>query len=129
MNIVSLIGRLTKEGEMKFSQSGVGIYRNSLAVNRKFKKDETDFINLIAFQKTAELMANHLQKGDQVGIEGHIQTGNYEKDGKRIYTFEVVVDNLTFIGNKKQDKQQTKTQDDPFSGSGTIDISSDNLPF
>jgi single-strand DNA-binding protein len=67
-------------------------------------------------------MANHLTKGDQVGIEGHIQTGSYEKDGKRIYTFDVVVDNITFVGGKKQDKpqqmnhQRQETSEDPFTG-------------
>ena len=132
MNSVNLIGRLTKDGELKYSQSGTALYKNSLAVNRKFKKDEADFINLIAFSKTAELMANHLTKGDQVGIEGHIQTGSYEKDGKKVYTFDVVVDNITFIGGKKQDKPASKpSQDtgitgDPFNGT---DISDDSLPF
>jgi single-strand DNA-binding protein len=141
MNIATLIGRLTKEGDLTYSSTGTAIYKNSIAVNRKFKKDETDFINLTAFQKTAELMANHLTKGDQVGIEGRIQTGSYEKDGKRIYTFDVVVDNITFIGGKKQQQEEApkqnksfsmtglSTDDDPFNGKGSIDISSDDLPF
>lgn len=102
MNTVNLIGRLTKEGELKYSQSGTAFYRNTLAVNRKFKKEEADFMNLLAFSKTAELMGNNLIKGSQVGIEGHIQTGSYEKDGKKNFTFEVVVDSLTFIGKKKK---------------------------
>jgi single-strand DNA-binding protein len=132
MNNCSLIGRLTKENDLRYSQSGTAVLRNSLAVNRKFKKDETDFINLLAFSKTAELMANHLNKGDQVGIEGHIQTGSYEKDGKKIYTTEIVVDNITFIGGKKEDKppkQNTRVEDDPFSGNGAINITDDDLPF
>ncbi|ULT55412.1 single-stranded DNA-binding protein [Neobacillus drentensis] len=133
MNITTLIGRLTKEGDLKYSESGTAIYKNSIAVNRKFKKDEADFINLVAFQKTAELMANHLTKGDQVGIEGRIQIGSYEKDGKRIYTFDVVVDNITFIGSKKQDKPapqpQTRVTEDPFNGYGAINIQDDDLPF
>lgn len=128
MNNSNLIGRLTKDGDLRITQNGTQVYRNTLAVNRKFKKDEADFINLLAFKQTAELMANHLNKGDQVGIEGHIQTGSYEKDGKKIYTFEVVVDNLTFIGGKKQDKsQQKQTDNDPFSG--TEIPSDDDLPF
>jgi single-strand DNA-binding protein len=148
MNSVNIIGRLTKENELKYSASGTAVLKNSLAVNRKFKKDETDFINILAFGKTAELMANHLNKGDQVGIEGHIQTGSYEKEGKKVYTFEVVVDNITFIGSRKDAQQQnnqshtntssndktrsqgnTKVGDDPFAGNGTIDISDDMLPF
>jgi single-strand DNA-binding protein len=132
MNTCSLIGRLTKESDIRYSQSGTAVLRNSVAVNRKFKKDETDFINILAFGKTAELMANHLNKGDQVGIEGHIQTGSYEKDGKKVYTTEIVVDNMTFIGGKKQDKPAQKyTADpgDPFQSGGQIDISDDSLPF
>jgi single-strand DNA-binding protein len=133
MNSTNIIGRLTKESEIKYSTSGTAVLKNSLAVNRKFKKDETDFINILAFGKTAELMANHLNKGDQVGIEGHIQTGSYEKEGKKIYTFEVVVDNITFVGGKKENKQETpppsKTDNDPFAGKGQIDINDDDLPF
>jgi single-strand DNA-binding protein len=133
MNSVAIIGRLTQETAIKYSQSGTAILKNTVAVNRKFKKDETDFINLLAFGKTAELIGNHLNKGDQVGIEGHIQTGSYENsEGKKVYTFEVVVDNLTFIGGKKEPKQEQRyTHDpgDPFKGNQSIDINSDDLPF
>jgi single-strand DNA-binding protein len=148
MNNVSLIGRLVKDSSITYSQSGTAVLKNSLAVNRKFKKDETDFINILAFGKTAELIANHLNKGDQVGIEGHIQTGSYEKEGKKIYTFEVVVDNITFIGSKKDVQQQnnqshtntssndknssqgnTGVGDDPFKSNGQIDIDDSDLPF
>lgn len=149
MNTCSLIGRLTKENELRYSASGTAVLHNSLAVNRKFKKDETDFITLLAFSKTAELMANHLNKGDQVGIEGHIQTGSYEKDGKKIYTMEVVVDSITFVGSKKDGQSQnnppstntssnkksysqtglTRVDDDPFKDNGQIDISDSDLPF
>lgn len=134
MNVSTLIGRLTKENELRYSPSGTAVLRNSLAVNRKFKKEETDFINILAFGKTAELMGNHLNKGDQVGIEGHIQTGSYEKDGKKVYTFEVVVDSITFIGGskKKEDKPATKfTADpgDPFQNNGSINVDDSDLPF
>ncbi|PAE31672.1 single-stranded DNA-binding protein [Bacillus sp. 7884-1] len=130
MNTVNLIGRLVKDGELKYSQTGTAFYRNTLAVNRKFKKDEADFINLLAFSKTAELMGNNLIKGGQVGIEGHIQTGSYEKDGKKNFTFEVVVDSLTFIGKKKEDDPQgfsANAGGDPFQN-GTV-INDKDLPF
>jgi single-strand DNA-binding protein len=133
MNSVNLIGRLTNETALKYSASGTAILKNTLAVNRKFKKDETDFINILAFKQTAELIANHLSKGDQLGIEGHIQTGSYDKDGQKIYTTEVVVDSITFIGGKKKDQQQppkqTKETGDPFSGSGQINMDDSDLPF
>jgi single-strand DNA-binding protein len=126
MNNVSLVGRLTKENDMRYSPSGTAVLRNTLAVNRK-KKDETDFINILAFGKTAELIANHLNKGDQVGFTGHIQTGSYEKDGRKIYTTEVVVDGVVFIGSKKQQIQQNKPVTDPFGDAAEIQDS--ELPF
>jgi single-strand DNA-binding protein len=134
MNSTALIGRLTQETAMKYSQSGTAILKNTVAVNRKFKKDETDFINILAFGKTAELIGNHLNKGDQVGIEGHIQTGSYENaEGKKVYTTEVVVDNITFIGGKKKEdkpaQKYTADPGDPFKDNGQINISNDDLPF
>ena len=128
MNSTQLIGRLVYEGDLKYTSSGTAVYRNTLAVNRKYKKDEADFIKILAFKNTAELIANHLTKGEQVGIEGHINTGSYEKDGKRVYTFEVVVDGVIFIGSKKQQQSQNKPAEDPFQDNG-IDITDDSLPF
>jgi single-strand DNA-binding protein len=135
MNQISLIGRLTKASELKYTQSGTAIFKNSIAINRKFKREETDFINILAFGKTAELIANHVNKGDQLGIEGHIQTGSYEKDGQKKYTFEVVVDSITFIGGKKEQAPKytadpsnpIKKDNDPFTGQ--TDVSDDDLPF
>jgi single-strand DNA-binding protein len=130
MNSVQLIGRLVKDGELRYNQIGTGIYRNTIAVNRKFKKDESDFISVVAFKQTGELMANHLKKGDQVGIEGHIQTGSYEKDGHKVYTTDIIVDSITFVGSKKQDKQPNKGYqkvEDPFGGASEINDS--ELPF
>lgn len=115
MNNVCIIGRLTKDLETWTSSSGTTVGKTSIAVNRKFKKEETDFINLIAFNKTAELMSQYLGKGSQVGIEGRIQTGSYEnKEGKKVYTFDVVVDNITFIDSKKtQENEQASPYDIP----------------
>jgi single-strand DNA-binding protein len=127
MNSCQLIGRLVKDGDLRYNQSGTGIYRNTIAVNRKFKKDESDFISIIAFKQTGELMANHLKKGDQVGIEAHIQTGSYEKDGHKVYTTDIIVDNITFVGSKKQDKPAQKKDADPFGDAA--EINDDSLPF
>ncbi|HHX70656.1 MAG TPA: single-stranded DNA-binding protein [Gallicola sp.] len=115
MNNVCIIGRLTKDLETRTSPSGTTIAKTSIAVNRKFKKEEADFINLIAFNKTAELMSQYLGKGSQVGIEGRIQTGSYDnKEGKKVYTFDVVVDNITFLDSKKtQEKEQASPYDIP----------------
>lgn len=130
MNTTSLIGRFTKEHEIRYSQGAtpIAVLRNSLAVNRRFKKQgeaDADFINILAFGKQAELLEKYTGKGQQVAIEGHIQTGSYENaEKKRVYTFEVVVDSVTLLGSKsdtgvtpipQQVNQATEDLDDlPF---------------
>lgn len=109
MNRCILIGRTTKDIETKTSQSGMMVGRFTLAVDRKAKEKETDFISCIAFGKTAEVMEKFVKKGHRIGIQGHIQTGSYEKDGKKVYTTDVVVDELEFL-----EKSEQKTQSDDF---------------
>ena len=127
MNISSIIGRLTKETSLSYTPTGTALLKNGVAVRRD--KERTDFINIVAFGKTAELIANHFKKGDQIGINGSIITGSYEKDGKKIFTTDVMVNSITFInGNKNEDKPEPPVRrqapiEDPFS----IDDSS--LPF
>lgn len=101
MNKVVLIGRMTKDPDLNFAAgTGTAVCRFSLAVTRPFKKDETDFINCIAFGKTGETIAQYLTKGRQVAIAGRIQTGSYDaKDGTKRYTTDVVVESFEFIGN------------------------------
>ena len=136
MNQVNLIGNLTKETEVKYAASGSAVLKNGIAVRRD--KERTDFINIVAFGKTAELIANYFQKGNQIGISGSIVTGQYENsEGKKVYTTDVMVNSITFINGNKDKKEDNprmrneppKTSDDPFSGGQTIDISSDDLPF
>lgn len=99
MNKVILIGRLTKDPDLKFAQgTGKAITRFTLAVNRPMKKDEADFINCIAFGKTGEIIAQYLTKGRQLAITGNIRTGSYEaKDGTKKYTTDVITDSFEFI--------------------------------
>lgn len=99
MNKVVLIGRLTKDPDLRFAAgSGTAVTRLTLAVNRLFKKDEADFISCIAFGKTGEIIAQYLTKGRQLAISGSIQTGSYEaKDGTRRYTTDVIIDSFDFI--------------------------------
>lgn len=99
MNKVVLIGRLTKDPDLRFAAgSGTAVTRLTLAVNRPFKKDEADFINCIAFGKTGEIIAQYLTKGRQLAISGSIKTGSYEaKDGTRRYTTDVIIDSFDFI--------------------------------
>ena len=101
MNKVILIGRLTKDPELNFAAgSGTAVTRFSLAVTRPFKKDETDFINCVAFGKTGETIAQYLTKGRQLAVTGSIRTGSYDaKDGTKRYTTDVVVESFEFIGS------------------------------
>ncbi|MDC4242750.1 single-stranded DNA-binding protein, partial [Clostridium tertium] len=96
MNKVILIGRLTKDPELNFAAgTGTAVCRFSLAVTRPFKKDETDFINCIAFGKTGETIAQYLTKGRQLAVTGSIRTGSYDaKDGTKRYTTDIVVDSF-----------------------------------
>lgn len=100
MNSITLLGRLTKDPELKYSQKGTAYCRFTLAVTRPFNKDETDFINCVAMDKTAEVMADYLRKGKRIAIQGRLQIGSYEKNGNTFYTADVMVSNLHFIDYK-----------------------------
>ena len=106
MNKVILIGRLTKDPDLRFGQgSGKAIVRFTLAVNRTMKKDEADFINCIAFGKTGETIAQYLTKGKQLAITGGIRTGSYDaKDGTKRYTTDVIVESFEFINDGKRNE-------------------------
>lgn len=137
MNSVNLIGRLSNSPEIRHTANNQVVCRFTLAVTRRFKNQagdyEADFINCVAFGKTAELIGNYVEKGQQLAVEGRIQTGSYTaQDGSKRYTTDVVVENITFINTKKkndQNVQQTSNQQttettDPFADFGeqvTID--------
>lgn len=138
INNVVMTGRLTRDIELKYSQSGVAVANFTLAVDRSFKnangERETDFVNCVVFRKTAEDAANFVGKGSLVGIEGRIQTRNYEKDGRRVYVTEVVVDKFTYLESKKNNTGGSSDSyvkaADPFQQMGSpIDISDDDMPF
>ena len=102
INRVVLVGRLTKDPELKYTQTGIAVTRFTLAVNRAFQsasgEREADFISCVAWRKQAENVANFLKKGSLVGVDGRIQTGSFEgQDGKRVYTTEVVADSTQFL--------------------------------
>lgn len=107
INRVVLVGRLTKDPELRHTPSGVAMCRFTLAVNRQFSNQqgerEADFINVIVWRKQAENSANFLKKGHLCGVEGRIQTGSYEgQDGKRVYTSDVVADSVQFLEPRGQ---------------------------
>lgn len=119
MNKVILIGRLTKDPELRFAAgSGTAVCRFNIAVTRPFKKDETDFINCVAFGKAGETIAQHLIKGKQIAVTGSIRTGSYEaQDGTKRYTTDVALDGFEFIGPKDKntlDNTQPNKLDDVF---------------
>lgn len=136
LNRVVLIGRLTKDPEMRYTPSGVAVTTFTLAVDRPFtnnnREKETDYINIVTWRQLAETVANYLRKGRLTAVEGRIQVRNYDNnEGKRVYVTEVVADNVRFLessgGNGTQQQQQNR---DPFQDDGRpIDISSDDLPF
>ena len=106
MNKVVLMGRLTKEPEMRATQSNTAVCSFSLAVNRRFKQEgqpDADFINVTAWAKTAEFVSKYFAKGQQVAVIGRIQTRNYDdKDGKKVYVTEVVAEEVYFADSKKE---------------------------
>lgn len=115
MNQVNLLGCLTKDVEFRFGAgSGNPIARFTLAVNRKFKKDEADFINCIAFGKTADIINQYFSKGSQIAISGNIRTGSYEaQDGTRRYTTDIVVETFDFISsNNKQENKVNEFEEE-----------------
>ena len=122
------IGNLTKDNELRMTQSGTQVLKNSLAIRRD--KDNTDFINFTAFGKTAELLSKYTNKGSKILIEGEIRTGKYEKAGETKYTSEVVVHNIEFLDSKKQEaKEELTTDENNVVYQKDIEIDSDLLPF
>ena len=100
MNIIILTGRLTRDPELKFGQSGKAYSRFTLAVDRPMQKGEADFINCVAFGKTAELIGEYLRKGRKAGVTGRLQMGRYEVNGEKRTSYDVVVDNIEFLESK-----------------------------
>lgn len=123
INRVVLVGRLTKDPELKYTQTGIAVTRFTLAVNRAFQsasgEREADFISCVAWRKQAENIANFLRKGSLVGVDGRIQTGSFEgQDGKRVYTTEVVADSTQFLEprNANADNRSGSSYGAPSSG-------------
>ena len=104
MNSVSLVGRLTKDPELRFTATGKAVATFSLAVNRTFSKsDEADFFNIVTWQKTAENCANYLAKGQQVAVLGRLQSRSYEnKEGRRVFVVEVVANEVEFLERREK---------------------------
>ena len=147
MNNVNLIGRLTKAPELKQTASNTSVLTGTLAVNRTFKNQngerEADFINIVAWRQTADIIAQYCGKGSQIGITGHIQTRNYEnQQGQRVYVTEVIAEHVDLLDSKNdnqpgqsngynQQPQQNSymQQENSFGNSNPMDIDDSDLPF
>lgn len=155
INNLTLVGRLTKDPDLKYTGNGTAVAAFTLAVNRNFTNQsgerEADFINCVIWRKPAETLANYAKKGVLIGVTGRIQTRSYDnQQGQKVYVTEVVADNFQLLESKKADSSQntqgggvsnsqtnnyTRNQQntnsataDPF-GNSSIDINDDDLPF
>lgn len=162
INRVVLVGRLTKDPELRKTQNGTSVVSYTLAVSRRTQnpgQPEADFIGCVAWNKTADLMAQYLHKGSLIGVEGRIQTRNYDnQQGQRVYVTEVVTDSVQFLEPKNASSQQSsgygyqqntgysqpvqqnvgysqpvqqpvESSFGSFDSNDTLDIASDDLPF
>ena len=159
MNKVFLIGRLTRDPELRYTSSNIAVATFSLAVNRNFTNNsgerDADFINIVVWRKQAENVKNYLSQGSQVAIDGRLQSRSYDgNDGKRHYVTEVIADNIEFVGAKKSNQggsnassastnqevtpydfpdakpETTDVDNNPFADFGdSVEISDDELPF
>lgn len=125
MNHIVLIGRLTRNPELRYTPNGIAVANFDIAVDRPGEKKETDFVRIIAWQKTAENCANHLGKGRLVGIQGRLQIRSYEaQDGQKRRVAEVVANQVQFLDRAK-DEPKTPAEPKPGEWDGNLD----NLPF
>ena len=136
MNSVNLIGRLTKDVEVRsFSETQTSVCRFSIAIDRGKDKEGksrgTDFPNILCFGKTAENMERYTSKGMLLGIQGKIQTGNYEKDGKKFYTTEVLAERIEYLSFPKENEEKPSKNEsfdeNPYPSFGML--TDDDIPF
>jgi len=135
INKVILIGRLTREPELKYIPSGTAIANFSLASNKSFtqngeKKESTSFFNCIAWAKLGEIMAQYCKKGHRIGIEGKLHQRSWEdKDGNKRSVVEIVVDNFQFLDSKKGDDSGDNTEGNPVPDEQSPPFDDDSIPF
>ena len=157
MNKVFLVGRLTRDFDLRYGANNTAVARTSIAVDRQFSNQngerEADFINIVAFGNRAETMKKYLTKGSQIAISGRIQTGSYDaSDGRKVYTTDVVIDEFQFLDSRANRQESTDTnvnsnndvtpydfatespstnvETDPFKDFGDkIEIDDSDLPF
>lgn len=143
MNSVNLIGRLTKDPEVRYSTGAnqTAVARFTLAVDRERQEDEADFISCVTFGKSAENMEKYMSKGRKVAVIGRIQTGSYEKDGKKYYTTDVICNRVEFLDKKTDAPKNNGEENQVPAGSygeesqvamtpeGFVKLTDDDIPF
>lgn len=150
LNKVILIGRLTKDPELRYAANNTAVVNFTLATDRPFlnanKQRDADFINVVVWRAQAETVSKYVSKGSLVAVDGRIQTGSYEKDGKKVYTTDVVAENVRFLDTKKSSENRqnsgatpydfnesnqrtTNIEDDPYVDFGSSVEITDDLPF
>ena len=131
LNKVILMGRLTDDPNLKQTPNGVFVVTFSLAVNRNYNKDITDFINIVAWRQTADFVSKYFTKGQLVVVEGSIQTRSYEdKQGNKRVAFEVIAEQVYFAGNKKENvTDETSTELPNIDEYEEVDTDEEDLPF
>lgn len=150
INRVVLVGRLTRDVEVRKTQTGLSVASFTVACDRRGARDaqgqsQADFISCVAWRQAADFLGQYARKGALVGVDGHIQTRNYDdKDGKRVYVTEIVCDNVRLLESRSQSESRQESTADPypmpadnydevslddFNTGPSLDISSDDLPF
>ena len=141
INRVVLVGRLTKDPVLRKTANGASVVSFTVACTRRFKQEgqpDADFINTVAWNKTADIVSQYTHKGSLVGVEGRIQTRSYDdQSGKRVYVTEVVADSVQFLESKSAaasnayvpEQGSNQGYQEPYETSSTLDIASDGLPF
>lgn len=130
MNLVIIVGRLTRDPETRYTQTGKAVTNITVAVDDGFGENKkTIFVPVVAWDKLAEVVANNLQKGRRVLVEGRLQISNYEKDGQKHIKTDVVAQNVEFLDSKQQSGQTTTPPESPMDGFGQQVFSEQDIPF
>ena len=152
INSVVLVGRLTRDIELRKTQSGLSVASFTIACDRRLSQEQknnneqsADFINCVAWRGSADFLGQYSHKGDTVGVEGRIQTRNYDRDGQRVYVVEVLANSVNLLHSKQTVQSQEQASYEPQPTQATqepkpqqmsdfdylpnVDVSSDDLPF
>jgi single-strand DNA-binding protein len=129
VNMIVLTGRLTADPELKYTQSGKAYAKFSLAVSRRYNREETDFVNIVCWEKKAELVSQYINKGSLVAVTGSLRIRSYEDEkGAKKKITEVLADNIEFL-EKKSENLEKSSQNAKVEKTNKDDISDDDFPF